>query len=86
MSEDSLCDNGSEASKENPFADKSKASFFFFFLITFKELTLARVLSFSKITFIVYITSLSLSCALNWNANFKVCLYVQIAKAELNNS
>jgi len=24
MSEDSLCDNGSEASKENPFADKSK--------------------------------------------------------------
>lgn len=61
MSEDSLCDNGSKASKENPFADKSKT---FFLLITFKELTLAHVLLrfffFFKITFVVYIVSLSL--------------------------
>lgn len=29
MAEDSLCDNGNETSKENPFADKSKTFFFY---------------------------------------------------------
>lgn len=37
MAEDSLCDNGNETSKENPFADRSKTFFFFFFLRTLTD-------------------------------------------------